>query len=187
MPRVVAGRFKGTPLQAPKGDQTRPTTDKVKEALFSIIQTRVPKCRFADVFSGTGGIGLEALSRGASEVVLVEKSGKACAVIKENISRCHAERDESIRLMRAGFDAALTTLADEGQKFDIIFMDPPYKMAQDAAEAACRIITERDLLEEDGILIVEHSSELDFVTDVMNMKPFRSCSYGLAVLTFFSK
>ena len=187
MPRVVAGKFRGIILDAPKGDNTRPTGDKVKEALFSIIQSHVPGSDFIDLFAGTGGIGIEALSRGASSVILVEKAGQACAVIKNNIMKLHLDEDDDIKLMRSGFDAALESLAGEERKFDIIFMDPPYRMAQKAAQTATKIIESNDLLKDGGMLIVEHSSELPFVTDVMNMKPIRSCRYGLAMLTFFSK
>lgn len=187
MPRVVAGRFRGTILEAPKGDNTRPTADKVKEALFSMLQTRVPGAEFIDLFSGTGGIGIEALSRGASSVVLVEKSGYACSVIRNNLQKLHLDDGDDIRLLRCGYDAALIKLSEEGRQFDVIFMDPPYRMAQKTAETVAALIVEKDILKDDGILIVEHSSELPFVTDVMNMKPIRSCSYGLAVLTFFSK
>lgn len=187
MPRVVAGKFRGIILDAPKGDNTRPTGDKVKEALFSIIQTRVPGCSFIDLFAGTGGIGIEALSRGASSVVLVEKAGQACGVIKSNLNKLRLTKEDDITLKKAGYDAALESLADEGRKFDIIFMDPPYRMAEKAAAAACEIIVRRGLLNDGGVLIVEHSSELPFVTDVMNMTPNRTCRYGLAMLTFFSK
>ena len=185
--RIIAGDYKGRRLNAPADYKIRPTADKVKEALFSIIQTHVPGCGFIDLFAGTGGIGIEALSRGASSVVLVEKAGQACGVIKSNLNKLKLSEDDDIVLMKSGYDNALNTLADEGKKFDIIFMDPPYRMAQKTAETACAIIAERDLLNEDGILIVEHSSELPFVTDVMNMTPNRTCRYGLAMLTFFSK
>ncbi len=100
MPRVVAGKFRGIILDAPKGDNTRPTSDKVKEALFSIIQTRVPGSEFIDLFAGTGGIGIEALSRGASSVVLVEKAGQACGVIKTNLNKLRLDEDDDIKLMR---------------------------------------------------------------------------------------
>ena len=170
MPRVVSGKFRGIILDAPKGDNTRPTGDKVKEALFSILQTRIPGCDFIDLFAGTGGIGIEALSRGANSVVLVEKAGQACGVIKGNLNKIRLDEDDDIKLMKA--------LAEEGRKFDIIFMDPPYRMAQKTAETAAKIILEKDLLNDDGLFIVEHSSELPFVTDVMNMKLNRSCRYG---------
>jgi len=187
MPRVVAGRFRGIILDAPKGDETRPTSDKVKEALFSIIQTRVPGSCFLDIFAGTGGIGIEALSRGADSAVLIEKSGKAASVIRNNLNKLRLTDEDDIRLMKSGYAEALKTLAGEGKSFDIIFMDPPYRMAQKSAEEISRIVTETNMLKDDGIFIVEHSSELPFVTDVINMKPNRSCRYGLAVLTFFSK
>ena len=185
MPRVITGKYRGTILQAPKGDNTRPTTDKVKEALFSIIQTRVPDADVLDIFSGTGQIGIEFISRGANSATMVEKAGSAIGIIKSNLAKIHAEDDEAFRIMKAGYIQALNTLADEGKKFDVIFMDPPYKMAHEAAVESSKIIAQRGLLKEDGIMIVEHSSDLPFVTDVINLKFTRSCSYGLSMLTFF--
>ena len=97
MPRVVTGRFRGTILQAPEGDKTRPTTDKVKEALFSIIQSYVPDSEFLDLFAGSGQIGIEALSRGAKRVTLVERSGQAASIIAKNISKIRMEGSDEIR------------------------------------------------------------------------------------------
>lgn len=187
MPRVVAGDFRGIQLDAPKGDNTRPTGDKVKEALFSIIQSRVPDCDFLELFAGTGQVGIEALSRGANSVILVEKAGPACGVIKTNLKKIKRENSDEITLIRGGYEQVLNKLVEEGKTFDIIFMDPPYRMAEKSAQIVCDIIANSNVLNEDGILIVEHSSDLPFVTDVMNLKFNRSCNYGLAVLSFFSK
>ncbi len=187
MPRVVTGEFRGAVLQAPKGDNTRPTTDKVKEALFSMIQTRVPDSKFLDIFSGTGQIAIEAVSRGADKAVMVERAGSACGIIRKNLEKIRADKDPRFTLMKMPFAAALTKLGEEGEKFDIIFMDPPYKDAQQFCMQIADLVNRYDLLSDDGILICEHASDTEFETSVINLQFNRSCSYGLSVLTFFCK
>ncbi|MBP5654766.1 MAG: 16S rRNA (guanine(966)-N(2))-methyltransferase RsmD [Clostridiales bacterium] len=186
MPRVIAGQYKGRVLAAPEGDKTRPTTDKVKEALFSIIQTRVPDSRLLDLYSGSGQIAIEALSRGAEKTVLVERNPKACNAIRENLTKLDIGEDEA-SVMRMNVADALLLLAKEKASFDIIYMDPPYKDAPKAAAAAARVISQNGLLEEDGLFIVEHSRDFDIKDSVTELESFRSCSYGLTVLTFFKK
>ena len=185
MPRVVTGKYRGAVLAAPKGDATRPTTDKVKEAIFSSIQGRIPDCRFLDLFSGTGQMGIEALSRGADKIVLVDKGGPAISVIKKNLEKIRAQDDPNVRVLKKSATAAIESLKDE--KFDIVYMDPPYKIAFDEAVKAADLLSEYDMLTDYGLLIVEHSAEEPFNTDVINMQFVRSCSYGLCVVTFFSK
>ena len=185
MPRVIAGQYKGRVLAAPEGDKTRPTTDKVKEALFSIIQMRVPGSFFLDLYSGSGQIAIEALSRGADRVTLVERNPRACAVIKQNLMKVGAEKEAEVLRMDAG--EALGELAKNNARFDIIYMDPPYKEAGSAAGAAARIIAQESLLEDDGIFIVEHDKDTDVKECVKDLEFFRSCSYGLTVITFFKK
>ena len=123
MPRVVSGKCRGTVLEAPKGDATRPTTDKVKEAIFSSIQMRVPGSAFLDVFSGTGQMAIEALSRGAGSAVLIDQAGKGQQVIRKNLEKTHLL--EQARPLKMGYTEALRMLGKEGENFDIIFMDPP--------------------------------------------------------------
>lgn len=186
MPRVVTGKYRGAILAAPKGDATRPTTDKVKEAIFSSIQGRVSGCNFLDLFSGTGQMGIEALSRGAEKVVLVDKGTPAISVISKNLEKIRIGRnDPSVKVMKRSAVAALEALKDE--KFDIVYLDPPYKITFDEAVKVADLLTKYDMLTEDGLMIVEHSAEEPFNTDVINMKFSRSCSYGLCVVTFFSK
>ncbi len=185
MPRVVTGEFRGAVLMAPKGDNTRPTTDKVKEALFSMIQTRVYGSDVLDIFSGTGQIGIEAVSRGANSAYMIEKAGQACGIIRKNFEKIHAEKDERFHLMKMTYQQALTKLGEEGKKFDIIFLDPPYKMAHQAAVEIAELINKYSLLKDDGIVIVEHSTEYEFDTSVINLQFNRSCCYGITVLTFF--
>lgn len=202
MPRVVSGQFRGTVLAAPKGERTRPTTDKVKEALFSMIQGRIPGAGMLDLFSGSGQIGIEAVSRGASKAVLVDKAGDSVAVIKQNLGKIHfierrsngefvsdkePEGEVRFRVMKSSISTALEQLGQEQAKFDLIFMDPPYKIAEEQLNEVATAIMKYDLLNDDGILIVEHANDTDLNKDVINLQFNRSCSYGLSVITFFSK
>jgi len=183
MPRVVAGKCKGTVLEAPKGDATRPTTDKVKEALFSSIQMRMADSAFLDLFSGTGQMGIEALSRGAESAVMVDQSGKSMQVIHRNIQKTHLEKEA--RPIKMPVSEALRLLGKEGASFDIIFMDPPYAMAATMATTVSELVRKYGLLREDGILIVESDSETLINENVTNMTCLKSCKYGSTLLTFF--
>ena len=185
MPRVVTGRFRGAILQAPEGDKTRPTTDKVKEALFSIMQAYIPDSEFLDLFAGSGQIGIEALSRGAKRVTLVERSGQAAAVISKNISKIRLEGSDEIRLHKKSVAQALELLGQAGEKFDIIFMDPPYKDVPVRLDEATKLISEFDMLASDGMLIVEHDKDCVIPEELNGLKRVRSCSYGITVITFF--
>ena len=185
MPRVVTGEFRGTILSAPKGDNTRPTTDKVKEAVFSMIQTRIGGSSFLDIFSGTGQMAIEAVSRGAESAVMVERAGAAAGIIKDNLRKIRCEDDDRFRLIKAPYEKALEILGGEGRKFDIIYLDPPYAGAHRDTVKIASLIREYDLLAEGGTVLAEHASDIPFDTDVINLKFIRSCSYGLTVITFF--
>ena len=185
MPRVVTGRFRGAILQAPEGDKTRPTTDKVKEALFSIIQADVPGSKFLDLFAGSGQIGIEALSRGAEHVTLVERSGQAAAIIAKNIAKIRMENSDELRFHKKSVAQALELLGQAGEKFDIIFMDPPYKDVPVRLEEATKLITEFNMLAEGGMLIVEHDKDCEMPEKINGLELVRSCSYGITVITFF--
>ena len=185
MPRVVTGRFRGAILQAPEGDKTRPTTDKVKEALFSIIQADVPGSEFLDLFAGSGQIGIEALSRGAKRATLVERSGQAAGIISKNISKVRLDGSDEIRFMKKSVAQALELLGQAGEKFDIIFMDPPYKDVPVRLDEATKLISEFDMLASGGMLIVEHDKDCVIPEELNDLKRVRSCSYGITVITFF--
>ena len=185
MPRVVTVRFRGAILQAPEGDKTRPTTDKVKEALFSIIQADVPGSKFLDLFAGSGQIGIEALSRGAEHVTLVERSGQAAAIIAKNIAKIRMENSDELRFHKKSVAQALELLGQAGEKFDIIFMDPPYKDVPVRLEEATKLIAEFNMLAEGGMLIVEHDKDCEMPEKINGLELVRSCSYGITVITFF--
>ena len=187
MPRVVTGRFRGAVLQAPKGDKTRPTTDKVKEALFSIIQRDVPGSEFLDLCAGCGQIGIEAVSRGAVRATLVDKGGEPAGMIARNLEKIRMKDSESFRFYRMGVIPALEMLASKEEKFDIIFMDPPYRIVPDLVKEAADIISRGDMLRDGGMLIVEHAEDNPPVFDQIPLEYVRSCSYGITMLTFFKK
>ncbi|MBQ3215346.1 MAG: 16S rRNA (guanine(966)-N(2))-methyltransferase RsmD, partial [Oscillospiraceae bacterium] len=119
--RVITGKARGVTLKTPTGLQTRPTTDRVKEALFSIIQFDIPGAQVLDLFGGTGQLGIEALSRGAKSAVFVDERDDSCSLIKENLRRTQMSQDAKV--VRSDYLAYLQRCRG---KFDIIFLDPPY-------------------------------------------------------------
>lgn len=155
--RVIAGRARSMPLKTLKGINTRPTTDKTKETLFNILQADVPDCRFLDLFSGSGAIAIEALSRGAACAVLVEQNKKAAECIRENLT--FTKMSERAKVYQCDVLTALHQL--EGQKpFDIIFMDPPYDQQLEQQVLAC--LADSSLADEYTVIVAEASLETDF-------------------------
>lgn len=177
--RVIAGAAKGHNLQTIEGLATRPTTDRIKETLFNIIAFDLPECSFLDLFAGSGGIGIEALSRGASEAVFVDAAAECQQVITANLQ--HTKLQDRARLMKTDVLSALDKLADEGKSFDIIFMDPPYESS--LYEPVLQKIIEKDLLKQEGYLITERSSQIP-LTPPAGMEVLREKAYKTTILTF---
>jgi 16S rRNA (guanine(966)-N(2))-methyltransferase RsmD len=161
----------------------RPTGDRVKEALFNILRDRVPDCRFLDLFAGSGNIGIEALSRGASVAVFVEANRRHAAIIKENLKACGLE--PKARLISAKVAEALRLLAEEGQAFDLIFLDPPYLKSFEAVTLAD--IERYHLLKPEGVIIVESSKKDCMPQSVGDLSLLRTEKYGDTLLSFFVK
>lgn len=181
--RIISGEARGIRLTALKGDNTRPTSDKVKESIYNIINPYVYDARFLDLFSGTGNMGLEAISRGAEKAVLVEKHRKCFSVIEENITKTRL--GDRVEFIKADVYITIKKLASSGKKFDIIFMDPPY--SKDLVKPCLEGIHDGNLLEDDGIIIVEHDIK-DIIEDkVGNLTKYREKKYGNTMVTFFSK
>lgn len=155
--RIIAGTARRLPLKTLEGSHTRPTTDRIKETLFNILQFGIPNCYFLDLFAGSGQIGLEALSRGAAFAVFVDNNKKACACIEENIRFTHFE-DRS-RLLSMEALSALRSM--EGKyTFDYIFMDPPY--GQGLEKSTLTYLAHSGLLKPETTLIVEAPLDMDF-------------------------
>jgi 16S rRNA (guanine966-N2)-methyltransferase len=184
MPRVVAGKCGGIPLIAPKGEKTRPTTDKVKEALFSILQMRLPDADFLDLFAGSGQMGIEAVSRGAKRAVLVDENNDSGRVISANIEKTKLQRQ--ISLVKRDVFRTLDDLGERKETFDIIFMDPPYASAIAFANKAAQAICSYNLLKTGGLFIVEHSAADLPAENVINLTLYRRCKYGSTMLTFYT-
>lgn len=155
--RVIAGIARSMPLQTIEGKDTRPTTDRIKETLFNMLQNQVPGSRFLDLFSGSGGIGIEALSRGATEAVLVEKQPKACACIKKNLE--FTKLADRAVLMETDALTAIRRL-DGSSPFDLIYMDPPY--AQGLEQDTLAALAKSTLVNMDTVVLVEAGLDTDF-------------------------
>lgn len=155
--RVIAGSAKRLQLKTLDGLETRPTTDRIKETLFNMISPYLYGCEFLDLFSGSGGIGIEALSRGAKEAVFVERNPKAVACIKDNLK--YTKLDNKAVVLSSDVITALKKLGGT-KKFDYIFMDPPYN--QELEKQVLEYLAESDLLNLGAVIIVEASKETDF-------------------------
>lgn len=155
--RVIAGSAKHLPLKSVPGMKTRPTTDKIKETLFNILQQRVYGCRFLDLFGGTGGIGIEALSRGAELAVFVDSAKAAQKCIKENLA--FTGLSEKAMLFSQDVIPSLRSIEKLGA-FDIVFMDPPY--GKELEKAVLIYLADSPVITEDSLLIVEADLHTDF-------------------------
>lgn len=153
--RVIAGKAKGHKLQTAEGLETRPTTDRIKETLFNMMAFDLPMAEFLDLFSGSGAIGIEALSRGAKRAVFVEQSAVCGKIIRENL--LHTGLAENAELMETDVLAALAKLIEREAQFDMIFLDPPYKAG--LLEPVLEKIVAGGLLKKDGYIIAEYGAK----------------------------
>ena len=181
--RIIAGTARSLPLRSIEGRDTRPTTDRIKETLFNILQTGIEGCSFLDLFAGSGQIGLEALSRGANHAVFVENSKKACACIEENIR--FTRFDARAKLLSMEASGALRTL-EGNDSFDYIFMDPPYQSGME--QEVLIYLAGSGLLKEDGVIIIEAAADTDFsYVSGMGLKVIREKKYKTNKHIFVSK
>jgi 16S rRNA (guanine(966)-N(2))-methyltransferase RsmD len=153
MSRILAGQGKGRRLKSPRGLETRPTGARVRQTLFDILAPDLPGARFLDAFAGSGGVGLEALSRGAARVVLVDTSAPAVEALQENV-RALAGLGGEVQVFRQDARVALAALADRGARFDVVYLDPPY--AGELYEPLLEQIAATGLLAEGGLAVAEH-------------------------------
>ena len=181
--RIIAGTARSLPLRSIEGRDTRPTTDRIKETLFNILQTGIEGCSFLDLFAGSGQIGLEALSRGANHAVFVENSKKACACIEENIR--FTRFDARAKLLSMEASGALRTL-EGNDSFDYIFMDPPYQSWME--QEVLIYLAGSGLLKEDGVIIIEAAADTDFsYVSGMGLKVIREKKYKTNKHIFVTK
>ena len=178
--RVITGKARGVQLKTPEGLQTRPTSDRVKEALFSIIQFDIPGTRVLDLFGGTGQLGIEALSRGAKSAVFVDAGEKACALIRENLRRCRMEGEG--RVVRSDY---LEFLSRCRETFDIVILDPPY--AEVFLENSLNKLGEIDILESGAIIVAERPVDKPLFVEIPGFTRSKDYKYGNTLLTLYRK
>lgn len=181
--RVIAGEKKGFKLKAPKGMSTRPTEDRIKESLFNIIRNIQSKAVVLDLFAGSGGIGIEFLSRGAMKSYFVDNSYESIQCIKDNL--IHTDLLDRAEIIKKSASSAIREFSDNNIKFNFIFADPPYGkgLALDILKAIDRM----DILKEDGLLILEHEKDLMFEDESLLRlirKDYRM--YGFKALSFYT-
>ena len=179
--RIIAGKRRGHKLLSPATNETRPTLDRIKESMFNIIQGYMIDAVVVDVFAGTGSLGLEAASRGAKEVFLVDKSPVTFPILKENIENlrfedfCHALNTDAY--------SALNHLADKNKVFDVIFIDPPY--LKDMIPKALEIIKEKGMLDDNGIIVTKIDTSEDICEGYKNIKLIDKRVYGNTTVCFY--
>lgn len=178
--RVIAGTARGVALKTPEGMQTRPTIDRVKEALFSIIHFDLPGAKVLDLFGGTGQLGIEALSRGAVSATFVDQAEPACRLIKENLRRTKFEN--AARVVRGDYMEYLSRCREE---YDIIFLDPPY--AEVFLENALKRIAEIDILRSGGIIVAERPVGKELPWEFPGFTRSKDYKYGTVLLTLYRK
>lgn len=183
MLRIISGERKGHIIKTVAGNRTRPTTDKVKESLFNILQSKLPGAYVLDLFSGTGNLGLESLSRGAEHAVFVEKNQAALPVLHEN---CHVlGYDEYIDILPYDVKRATTFLSEKNHDFDLVFMDPPYNRGLEVP--TIQALDEGNLVKDTGIIVVEHLLLDELPQYTGNFSKYDLRKYGNTAISFYRK
>lgn len=183
MPRIISGGAKGLILKAPKDKNTRPTSDRTKEALFSILHTKINDAIVVDIFSGTGSLGLEAISRGSNFCYFIDYNRNCCNIIKENIAKCHMNDKSKVLMLKA--NKAIEYLASIKVKANLIFLDPPYDKG--FVNSTIEKIFEFDIIDETGIIICEHSQKEIPKENFNEFTCIDKRKYGIACISIYMR
>ena len=181
--RIIGGEYRSRKIKQPPLDMARPTKDRVREAVFSMIADVVPGASVLDIFAGSGAYGLEALSRGASECTFIEKYSNCSNVLKENITSLDLEGVSNVIVQDA--EAAIKSLGENGIKFDLIFTDPPYKY--NTNKKLLIMIYQYDILNPTGTLVVEHSAKEEVPQEEGDVSVYKQKTYGDTSISVFRK
>ena len=182
--RIIAGKYRGRKLKSPPSLQTRPTSDRLRETLFNILAPRIEGARFLDLCAGSGAVGIEALSRGATPVTFVDRSRKMYALIETNLKLLNVGKDEIEVVSREALDFLQRRIKQEDGLFDVIFFDPPY--ALDYEEVLdCIGQNAEQLLSNDGMVIVEHYKKKGLQEEFGGLKRYRMLKQGDTILSFY--
>lgn len=184
--RVIAGTYRSRPLVAPRGLQTRPTSDRLRETLFNILAPRLEGCRFVDLYAGTGAVGIEAISRGAEHVWFAENGEPALASLRQNLAALKISRN--FTLEDRGVGALLQRLGKLLKPVDVVYLDPPYE-AEDEYAGSLNFfgsVRGRAILSEDALVVAEHSSKSKLAIRYGALEHTRLLKQGDAALSFFA-
>ena len=181
MLRIIGGTARGIRIKAPDTDKTRPTLDRVKESVFNILMPYIADTNVLDLFSGSGNLGIETLSRGASKCVFVDQSKFCTNIICENLKKVKFTDRASVLNMTA--ERAISILAGKGEKFDIIFWDPPYNM--NFLVKTLQMLDDFDIISKDGIIACEHQEDEIAPIELGRLIKFKFRSYGDTVYSFY--
>ena len=183
--RVISGTARGKKLNSLEGLETRPTLDRVKEAIFNILQFEIKNAKILDLFGGSGALAIEALSRNAKHAVVCDYSKKAIQVINKNMQE--TKLDNKALILNKDYLEALKQLKNESEKFNIIFLDPPYKT--DYAIKSIEYILKYNLLEKDGIIVIETDDEkkIKDIEKYKEIEVYDTRKYGIAHIIFVRK
>jgi len=176
--RIIAGAYKGRKLAPPTDRSVRPTPDRVKEALFSILGSHIEDAVVLDLFAGSGNIGLEALSRGARKCYFGDSSRDSIRLIHSNVAHCKAEALSHI--IQGDYRNVLAQLRE---KMDLVFIDPPYR--DQLWEDVLGILSDKELMNPDGLIVLEHPREVEFPQEVYNFRKIKEGRYGTVVLSIY--
>jgi 16S rRNA (guanine966-N2)-methyltransferase len=183
-PRIIAGQGRGRRLRAPAGAATRPTGGRVRQTLFDILGGEIVGARFLDAFAGSGAVGLEALSRGAAKVVLVDRDRSAVLSAREN-ARALAAAGGEVQVVQQDARTALPALADQGRRFDVVYVDPPY--ASELYEPLLESLGGGSLLAEGGRVVVEHFHKRPLPETIGRLERTRTVRVGDRCLSFYRR
>ncbi|AHV97296.1 16S rRNA (guanine(966)-N(2))-methyltransferase RsmD [Paenibacillus sabinae] len=179
--RVVSGTAKGRPLKSVPGTGTRPTTDKVKEAIFSMIGPYFDGGDCLDLFAGTGGLGIEALSRGIGSAVFIDKEPKSIDTVRENLKT--AKLEEQAEVYRNDANKALVALEKRGRRFDLVFLDPPYR--HKFGDELMAMMIDKGLLREGAVIVLEHESGYEYPELIPGFIRMRHAVYGETAVSIY--
>jgi 16S rRNA (guanine966-N2)-methyltransferase len=184
--RVIAGTYRSRQLSAPRGTKTRPTSDRLRETLFNILAPRLGGCRFVDLYAGTGAVGIEAVSRGASHVWFAENAEPALASLRQNLAALKISRD--FTLEDRGVGAMLQRLSKLQERIDLVYLDPPYE-AEDEYSGTLNFfgsVRGQAILAPHALVVAEHSSKAKLAERYGALEHTRLRKQGDATLSFFS-
>jgi 16S rRNA (guanine(966)-N(2))-methyltransferase RsmD len=186
--RVIAGTYRSRILKSLKGLALRPTSDRLRETLFNVLGPGIAGARFLDLFAGTGAIGIEALSRGASEVVFVENHAPAAALIRRNLESLGIRSDATVFAVEAvrGLEKLATKKKAGAAAFHCVFLDPPYAAAEDYSRVL-KFLGSSEIVAFGGLVVAEHSRKFDLPEDFGSLLRFRVLRQGDAALSFYRR